>query len=233
MKTFINKNQSSLLLIATTLLVAIELIFRTLWGYTSGDILIFLAIDVIAGIRITLIIICLAVTILSIIKHQRKMFFTFFWVVMTILGVMLNQIPMGYFETLGGLLSLYNAGTDQILSDARMLNDEFAPMTCFGNSPQRYPCDDPIPREKLPPSIRNMHVQNVLILDDYVLLEKFGLEGTFRGFIVFREGSDIWKNQEAITRSDCNVCWKIRLIDGLYWYSANPLDPPIFIKPLN
>jgi hypothetical protein len=227
-----NKHRHSLLLVVTALLLAIDLMLRILWGYTSGDILTFFAMDVVAGILLILITVCIAVTILSIVKHQHWILFTFFWVFIAILGVLLNRIPIGHFETLGGLLSLYNASPDQILNDARTLGDEFAPMTCFGDTPQRYPCDNPISRDKLSSSIRNMHVRSVLILDDYILIEKFGLEGVFRGFVVFREGSDIWKNQDAITRSGCGVCWKIRILDGLYWYTANPSDRPIFIEAL-
>jgi hypothetical protein len=146
---------------------------------------------------------------------------------------MFNQIPDGPFETIGGLLSIYGANPEQVRDDTRRLADEYPPMTCIGYENQRYPCDAPITRDKLPASIRDVHVGNVLILDRYILIEKSGLEGTFRGFVVFREGADLWKNEKAITfKNGCTDCSKIRITDGLYWYHADPLDPLIFMSTL-
>ena len=63
------------------------------------------------------------------------------------------------------------------------------------------------------------------MFEKYVFIEKFGLGGSFRGFIVFREGSDIWQDQQPITRLEgCSYCWKIRIINGLYWYHAAPVE---------
>jgi len=228
---FLNQRHTAPLSVAA-FLIAIELTLRVLWGYTSGDIFIFLAINIMTKIYFILVIACIAVTILSVIRRQHKTLFTFAWLFMLVLGYVMSRTSMGHFETLGGLLSLYNAKPDRILNDARTLGKEFEPMTCFGNSHQRYPCDNPIPRDKLPSSIRNMHIQNVLILDNYVLIEKFGLGGVFRGFVIFQDGSDLWKSQKAITRNGCAACWKIRVIDGLYWYSANPSDRPVYIQSL-
>jgi hypothetical protein len=40
---------------------------------------------------------------------------------------------------------------------------------------------------------------DVLVLDDYVFLEKFGLLGLFRGFVVFEKGSDVWISEKSIS----------------------------------
>jgi len=129
---------------------------------------------------------------------------------------------------------LYNNKPVQVRNDARILMDEYAPMTCIGYRRERYPCDNPVARDKLPTSIQRIHAGDVLILQDYILIEKFGLQGVFRGFVIFRKGSDLWKNEKPITyENGCMTCWKIRLIDGLYWYHAHPANPPIFVSPLN
>jgi hypothetical protein len=67
----------------------------------------------------------------------------------------------------------------------------------------------------------------VLILDNAVLIEKFGLGGRFRGFVVFPEGKDLWKDApNAYLQSGCKDCWKIRITEGLYWYHETT-DRPI------
>jgi hypothetical protein len=219
------------LLLVIAILVATELVLRTLDGYIPGGFLVFK--DFVTGVRITLIVFCIVVTGWSILKHQREMFFTVLWILLLLFGSVLNQIPQGHFETLGGLLSIQIANPKQVLHDSRVLIDEYQPMTCIGYNQQRFPCNNPIERDKLPDSIKKLHVGNVLILDNYVLIEKFGLQGVFRGFVVFREGADIWRNEKDVARQDgCNDCWKIRILDGIYWYHADPLDPPIFISPL-
>lgn len=222
----------SILLIVIASSIVLELILNVLWGYTSGDIIIYLFTYLTSGIGNIFILICIIITTRSVFKHQHKMFFTLSWVFLAILGVALKQIPIGHFETLGGLLSVYSVNPKQVLSDARKLANDYPSMTCIGNPHQRYPCDNSIHPNTLPLSLQNLHVGNILILDNYVLIEKFGLQGIFRGFVVFRKGFDLWENDVSITRRDCSDCWKIRIIDGLYWYSANPSDRPIFIDPL-
>ena len=232
MTIFMKRHLYSIPLIVIALSIVLELILNVLWGYTPGDIIIYLLTDLTAGIGNIFIFICIIITIWSIFKHKHKMFFTLSWVFLAILGAALKQIPIGHFETLGGLLSVYNANPEQVLSDARRLADDYPSMTCIGNPHQRYPCDNPIPPNVLPPSLQNLRVRNILILDDYVLVEKFGLLGVFRGFVVFRKGFDLWESEASISRRDCSGCWKIRIIDDLYWFSANPSDRPIFIDPL-
>lgn len=229
---FAEKYSYSLLLLVVVSLLIIELALYILWGYTSGDILVFLLMDFVPRIRFAFTIICLITTLWLIIKHQIKVVFTVTWILLAILGYLLNQNRSRHFETLGSLLALYNTTPAQVLSDARILADQYPPMTCIGYPNQREPCNNAISRNNIPSSIKNLHIGNVLILDNYVLIEKFGLQGVFRGFIVFREDSDLWKNEASITRNDCSDCWKIRITDGLYWYSAPPSSRPIFSEGL-
>ncbi len=230
MKIPIKKHPTSILLAILFFIIAMEMVMHIYYGYySSGNILFVLSMGFTAVIRYSLIIICIAVTIWSAIKRQHKMLFILSWIFLTALG----QIPKWHYDNLGALLALYNANPNQVLSDTRLLADEYPPMTCFGYVNQRYPCDDPIPHDKLPASIQSSHAGNVLIMDDYILIEKFGLEGVFRGYVAFRKGFDFWENEAPFTLGDCSHCWKIRIVDGLYWYSANPSDRPIFISPLH
>ncbi len=230
MANFMKKHLLSMLLTIIAFVVIVEAILHIYYGYYSSvNVLVILFMGLLTFVRYILIVICLAVTIFSIAKHQHKVFFTLLWIFIAILG----QIPKEHFETFGALFSLYNNNPNQVRDEARILIDEYTPMTCIGYQTQRFPCDNPIPRDNLPSSIRRVHIRNVLVFDDYIIIEKFGLEGVFRGFIVFRRGSDLWANEKAITRvNGCNTCWKIRIIDGLYWYHASPSDPPIFMSSL-
>jgi hypothetical protein len=152
-----------------------------------------------ADIRYILILICIVVTIWSIIRCLHKLYFTICSLFLAILGDLINQIPLGHFETVGGLVSIYRANPQQVLNDARVLADEYPTMTCFGD-PEGPPRHNPIPSDKIPRSMHHLFVQHVLILANYVLIEKSGVEGVFRGFVVFRKGSDLWKNEGSITR---------------------------------
>jgi hypothetical protein len=146
-----------------------------------------------------------------------------------VLLIAVGLVPTGHFMTLGALLSIHNANPEQIRNDTRILLNEYEAKTYFSyEKNQRFFFSEPIPKNKLPPSLQNETINDVLVLDDYVFLEKFGLRGLFRGFIVFREGSDIWKNEKSITLLDgCGYCWKVRVIDGLYWYHAVPIEEEV------
>jgi hypothetical protein len=225
MISFIKKHQFSALLVMIAFSIAAEVMLYVFYGYyPSSSFFIFIFIALMVGVRYLLILFSMIVTIRSIFKHQHKLLFTILWILLTILG----QIPKGHFDTLGALLSIYNANPEHVLKDARVLINEYEPMTLFG-FPHRYPLNNAIPLDNLPSSIRSIHIGDVLVLEDYVLIEKHGLQGVFRGFVAFREGSDLWENEESITlQGKCSDCWKIRIIDGLYWYSANPSSLPIY-----
>jgi hypothetical protein len=184
-------------------------------------------------IRYILIAICVIVVIT--IKELNKKRKALIYIALALLLV-IGLIPDGHFVTLGALLSIRNSRPMQIRDDARLLLDEYQAETLFSNDKnQRYPFNNPIPKNKLPLSLQNANINDVLVLNDYVFLEKFGATALFRGFIVFREGSDIWENEKAITLLDgCNYCWKIRVIDGLYWYHDVPSEEEIatFAFPL-
>jgi hypothetical protein len=174
-------------------------------------------------IRYILIVICtiVVITIRELNKKHKSLTF-----VALALLLVIGLIPYGHFVTLGALLSINNANPEQFRDDARILFDEYGSNTKFSDSPQRVINRYALfPRSKLPPSILRANIGDVFILEKYILIEKFGLGGSFRGFIVFREGADIWKSDKPITLlEDCSYCWKIRIIDGLYWYHAAPVE---------
>ena len=150
--------------------------------------------------------------------------------------IIIGLIPTGHFMTLGALLSIQNANPEQIRHDARLLINEYEPKTLFSNNRnQRYPFNNPIPKNQLPLSLQNKNFGEVLVLDNLLFIGKFGTTALLRGFIVFREGADIWKNEKRLKLLDgCNYCWKIRVIDGLYWYHDVPREEevPTFVVPL-
>ena len=184
------------------------------------------------GIRYIFIVSCAIVIIISKLNRKHKVLGFVTGVFLIVIGL----IPTGHFMTLGALLSIQNANPEHIRDDARLLMDKYEAETLFSNNRnQRYPFNNPIPKNELPLSLQNENLNDVLVLDDYVFIEKFGVTALFRGFIVFREGSDIWENEKAITLLDgCNHCWKIRVIDGLYWYHDVPREEEVatFVFPL-
>lgn len=225
MLTTIKKHLFSLLLSTMIALVVLEFLLPILWGYTSGDIFVFLLMDIVPSIGYFWAALCLIATIRSIAKHQHKMSFTVSWVLFLLLLFAVGKIPLSDSETVGGLLSLYGADPHQIVVDARKLAKDYPPMTCFGFR-ERPPCDHPIASSQIPTSIRRIYAsQNILVLNDYVLIEKFGLLGVFRGFVVFQEDADPWQNEQSVTRQEgCSDCWKIRITDGLYWYADSDTE---------
>ncbi len=175
---------------------------------------------------------CAVVIIISKLDRKRKILASVGGVLLIAIGL----IPTGHFMTLGALLSIQNANPEQIRHDARLLMDKYEPKTLFSNDRnQRYPFNNPIPKDQLPLSLQNENLNDVLVLDDYVFIEKFGVTALLRGFIVFREGADIWESEKTITLLDgCSYCWRIRVIDGLYWYHDVPREEevPTFVLPL-
>ena len=194
-------------------------------GYSavSYDVLFLLCTE---PIRYILIIIFVIIIIIA--KDLSKNHKVSAFVTLTFL-IIIGLVPTGHFLTLGALLSIHNANPQQIRNDARVLMNEYEAKTYFSDvKNQRFFMSEPIPKNKLPLSLQNENINDILVLDNYVFLEKFGVRGLFRGFIVFREGSDIWKNEKSITLlEDCNYCWKIRVIDGLYWYHAVPIEEEV------
>lgn len=225
----IKNHPFQLLLAILAILILAEYIAYFSWGYNrSGLIYILLGGNFINDIRFVLFAICTGWVIWSIIKRQYKYLFAFIWVVL----LLLNSFPKEQFYPLGGVASMHAADPDKVLIDARTLLNEYEPMTHFG-FPQRPPLDKPLPLDNLPASLNIEIFSNVLVLENYVLIEKHGLGGVFRGYVAFREGFDLWENEGRISLFDtCSICWKIRIIDGLYWYNADPMEPPIFISSL-
>ena len=214
--------------------IAILTIFRIAIAFSSGYFGQFYDIFLICtdGIRYIFLVICAIVIIISMMNRKSKVLASASLIFLIAVGL----ISTGHFMTLGALLSIQNANPEQIRKDARLLMDKYQPQTIFSdNRNQRYPFNDPIPKSELPLSLQNENFNDVLVLDDYVFIEKFGVTALFRGFIVFREGADIWDAEKTITRLDgCSYCWKIRVLDDLYWYHDVPREEEVatFVLPL-
>lgn len=200
--------------------IKVSLLFMTGYNYFGG-VVTPLVITINSAIYNVLLLIWLFSNVTLTIKHKKYYVYIFTWVMALILG----QIPSYNFFTLGALYAMKAANPEQVVADAMNLAEIYPPMTCIG-FPARFPCDNPVSYEVLPPSIKAAHPSHVLILNDYVLLEKEGLEGVFRGFVIFYRDKDVWKNGDAaLLQEDCNVCWKIRIFDSLYWYYETPAFP--------
>ena len=173
-------------------------------------------------IRYILVVICaITVIITKELNKKRKALILIVLASLLVIGL----IPDGHFVTLGALISIHNTNPEQFRDDAREMLNEYEPDILFSDSPQRNLDQVQLPRNKIPPSILKANIGDIFILKNYILIEKFGLGGSFRGFIVFREGTDIWKNDLSATRLEgCSYCWKIRIVDGLYWYHAAPVE---------
>jgi len=223
MVAFIKNRQSPLLLTGIFLLT----IFRILIPFSSGYYGVFNDVFLLCtdGVRYALIAIYATTTIITILNRNHKLLSSVLWIVLILAGLM----PIGNFTTLGALLSLDNANPEQFRNDARTVLDEYGPRTLFSDLPQRVRNEYPqVPRRRIPPSILRANVGDMLVLKDYVFVEKFGLNGLFRGFVVFREGSDVWQHEKPFTLLEgCSYCWRIRVIDGLYWYHAVPIEEEV------
>jgi hypothetical protein len=182
--------------------------------------------------RYIFLIVSVVVLVTSTIDRKQKILLFIVGVFFIVVGL----IPTGQLMTLGAVLSIQNANPEQIRNDARLLMDEYEPKTLFSdNTIQRHPFENPIPKNKLPISLQDDKFGEILVLEDYVFIEKFGATALLRGFIVFRDGVDVWKNEQEVTLlAGCSYCWKIRIIDGLYWYHDVPRDEeiPTFVLPL-
>lgn len=217
------KNHKVVLLIAGIIIFSIIKFVAGFYGGYSAIpyyVMSFLSTE---PIRYLLIVICVIVVITSReLNKKRKVLIFIALAILLVIGL----IPDGHFVTLGALHSIDDANPEQFRDDARTLFDEYGSNTKFSDSPQRVINQYALfPRSKLPPSIIRAKIGDVFILEKYILIEKFGLGGSFRGFIVFREGADIWKSDRPVTLLEgCSYCWKIRIVDGLYWYHAAPVE---------
>jgi hypothetical protein len=223
MAAYIKKHTLALLLAGIILLTVVRIAIPFYSGYYARFYDLFLLCT--EGLRYLLLVSCAIVIIGSALSRKHKVGVSAVIVLLIAIGL----IPTGHYMTLGALLSIHNANPQQFRNDAREVLDAYGPKTLFSDSPQRsLDKYDQLSRDKIPLSILRSHVGDALVLDEYMFIEKFGLNGLFRGFIVFREGSDIWRNEKSFTRLEgCNYCWKIRVVDGLYWYHAVPIEEEV------
>ena len=219
MVDYIKNHRLALLLVGTVFLTILRVAIPFYSGYFGS--LLYLILLCTEGIRYILIVSCAIVILTSKLNRKSKLLIS----IPLAFLILITFIPTGLYMTGGALASIYQSNPTQFRNDARAVLDEYEPMTCFSNQVQRTPCNEPIPRNKLPASLLSANIGDVLVLDDYVFLEKFGLLGLFRGFVVFREGADVWINEKSVALLDgCNYCLRIRVIDGLYWYHAVPTE---------
>lgn len=222
MMNYIKNNRVAILIVGIITLSIIKIASGFYSGYSAAPYYV-MSLFSTEPIRYILIVICVITVIIAKEFHKkRKILILIALAFLLVIGL----IPDGHFVTLGALRSIDNANPKQFRDDARILFDVYGSNTKFSDSPQRVINQYALyPRSKLPPSILRAHIGDVFILEKYILIEKFGLGGSFRGFIVFREGADIWKNDKPITLLEgCSYCWKIRITDGLYWYHAAPVE---------
>lgn len=225
----IKENPKKILTIGLVILTLTDISLQIFYGYFSNSTFLLLFILVIPCIRYLILLTLLILIVRLVVKYRTaNIMVMIIWLLFALIG----QIPKDYFHTLGSLISIYNADTNKILFDARYLLNNYESMSYFG-ALSRYPLNNPISFTKIPISIQEIHISSVLVLDNYVLIEKRGLEGVFRGFVAFREGFDIWENDNAIVfQNNCITCLKIRIAEGLYWYHADPSAAPLFVTLL-
>jgi hypothetical protein len=216
------KNQRVAVLFAVVIFfTAIKIVAAFYSGFSAApfDVFTFLFTE---PIRYIFIIACLIAAIIKESIRKRKVLALIALALLILIGL----IPTGHYYTLGALLSIQNANPDQFRSEARTLMDQYGAKTKFSDDPPRVLNQyEQFPRSKIPLPILRAHIRDKFVFDKYIFIEKAGLGGSFRGFIVFRDGSDIWKDEKSVTLLEgCSYCWKIRIIDGLYWYHAAPVE---------
>ena len=218
---YIKNHKVALVFIGAIALTLIRIVAAFCAGYSAipYDLL---SIVLTKPIQYILIIFCVIVAVAKGLERNRKAL----TLIALALLFIIDLVPTGHYLSLGALFSIHTANAEQFRDEARILFDEYGANTKFSDSQQRVIGQYALfPRSKLPLPILRANIGDVFILDKYIFIEKFGLGGSFRGFIVFREGEDIWKNDKPVTLLEgCNYCWKIRVVDGLYWYHAAPVE---------
>lgn len=209
------------LLVATTI---IEIVRHFMFGYSLEhwafiDILILML-----PIRILLIVLIFVQIIRSIVsqRHEWK------YVVLGLLLICISMVPKQHYSTFGEITRMHNSNPTSVLVESRNLMDIYEPMTHFGTV-HRTPLNNPRSLDEVPQMIKTVHKGEVLVLENAVLLESWGggFEPSFQGFVVFREGFDPWINEKQIMLDDFwYSSWRIRIIDGLYWYKVNGYNNP-------
>ncbi len=225
-----NHNISASLLGALSILAVVKAFAATIDGYCI-ILPFYLAVFLLDLCAPILAVIAAAFTIVSsIISREVKFGLTVAWIA----AILLMIVPGGHFQAIGAWLAVLQAGPVQVRDDARELMEKSEPMTYFGPT-ERPPFNKPLAWSQLPASLRAAHLEAVLVLKDYVFLGKYGTTALLRGYVVFREGADVWKDEPSITLLDgCGYCWRIRIVDGLYWYHGVPKEEeiPTFVTPL-
>ena len=229
MKQSSRKDSLSKTIIILAIIIITEIFLHVCYGfYSSGNIILIFLLSLIAILRYAAIVCFAVIVVWQIIKRETNNKLILLGLLLLVIG----QIPKLSFDNIGSIFALYRADFTDILVDTRQLFDDYPPMSCFVYDTQRPLCDDQFSLNNLPISLQKAHVGNVLIMDDYIFLEKFGMVGVFRGYVVFKNNTNVWSDQPIFVHGKCIHCWKIRITEGLYWYSADPSSYSTISKPL-
>jgi hypothetical protein len=207
-------------------MLAIAIILETpiyfLDGYYAGDWDFSIILFFIVPIRVILILVVLGQIIGSIFSRSYNWKYTILWVLLTSISI----VPKDHYSTFGAIAYMQNANPTSVIAEARNMMNIYKPMTYFGH-PHRWPLNNPRPLNEVPQGISEVHKGEVLVVEHAVLLGRGSLAPSFRGFVIFQEGFDPWVNEKQIVLQDFwYASWKIRIIDGLYWYKVNGYDNP-------
>jgi cytochrome c oxidase subunit IV len=214
--------QTFLKLLAAT--IVIEIVGYFLDGYCLAFRDFNIILYFMFPIRILLVILVFRQIIRDIISRSYE----WKYIILSVLLMGISMVPKEHYSTFGKIASMNNSDPTSVLGAARDMLDTYEPMTHFGR-PHRTPFLNPRSLDEVPQKIKAVHKGEVLVLENAVLLENgsSGFEPAFEGFVVFGEGYDPWENEKQIVLDDFwYASWKVRIIDGLYWYKVDGYNNP-------
>jgi len=205
-------------------IIIIEIMGKFLSGYCLEDCDFSILILLMFPIRILLVILVFRQIIRDFISRSYE----WKYVILSVLLIGISMVPKEHYSTFGKIAYMNNSDPTSVLDAARDMLDVYEPMTHFGR-PHRTPFLNPRPLDEVPQKVKAVHKGEVLVLENAVLLKdgSLGFEPAFAGFVVFRERYDPWENDKQIVLDDFwYASWKIRIIDGLYWYKVDGYENP-------
>lgn len=200
-------------------------------NWSGGGDSLYAGIILLPSITFGVLAICLVTTVVGFLKKQKNTtLFALSWIIVSIIN---STIDHRFYAVGSALLSVHQAGAKNVFFDALEIARRYPAITCIRTLPKRYPCENPLDPSVLPESIRELNPSSVIVEKEYILLEKIGLEGVYRGFIIFRDEFDPWLLEaDVILQTECIDCWRIRIIDGMYWYHETSDFKINFLPPL-
>jgi hypothetical protein len=223
-KSMPKKDSTQRYLKLLAVIIVIEIMGKFLSGYCLEDCDFSILLLLMFPIRILLVILVFR----QIIRDFISQSYEWKYLILGVLLIGISMVPKEHYSTFGKIASMNNSDPTSVLGAARDMLDTYEPMTHFGR-PHRTPFLNPRPLDEVPQKIKAVHKGEVLVLENAVLLENgsSGFEPAFAGFVVFREGYDPWENEKQIVLDDFwYAIWRIRIIDGLYWYKVDGYNNP-------